>query len=635
MSQEKVTPEYPETDVSIGLSEEEAIKRRKEGFGNKSEVKVEKTVAKIICDNLFSVFSVVLYGIGILFAAFSLYLHSIGESELARTYFGISKYGFLGPLTISIVMGIVTEIRSKRVLDKLRLENQPTAEVLRDGTWKTIPSTDLVLGDVISLSPGFQCAGDITVIEGECEVDESFMTGEAEAVVKSPEESRNRIYSGSAVLSGRVKGIVREVGKNTYINQLSKKVKKIQKSKSGLMRSIYMILDFNAILLFIIVGTVLGTLIYKVTKWGSDPAVFGSVMTLDSFEAWAKIITTTSAFAIGVIPTGLVLMTSVALAASVVTLAKQETLIQELYSLENLSRVDTLCLDKTGTLTDGSMKLETAVYLDEEEKAKSALRYLLGSLSDFNPTSQALLEAFGKEEAVEYASLIPFSSARKYSGVVTKEGKEIVMGAPEILFSDHPEALAKAKTLASQGYRVIGLSLDKQPVSLFALKDGIRRSAKETIAFFVENHLDIKIISGDNPETVSSIAALCGVPNAEKAISLAGLSEDEVRKAASEYTVFARVSPEQKEILVSALQAKKHNVGMTGDGVNDILALRKANASITFHKATDAAKACADVVLLDDDFVHLKEVVGQGRKVVNNIERTAALFLMKTITIAL
>ena len=171
MSQEKVTPEYPETDVSIGLSAEEAIKRRKEGFGNKSEVKVEKTVAKIICDNLFSVFSVVLYGIGILFAACALYLHSIGESELARTYFGISKYGFLGPLTISIVMGIVTEIRSKRVLDKLRLENQPTAEVLRDGHWKTIPSTDLVLGDVISLSQGFQCAGAIPVIEGECEVD--------------------------------------------------------------------------------------------------------------------------------------------------------------------------------------------------------------------------------------------------------------------------------------------------------------------------------------------------------------------------------------------------------------------------------------------------------------------------------
>ncbi len=627
-------PHFPDPSLTDGLSSAEAKLRADQGYHNKASVKVEKSYLKIIVDNVFSVFAVVLYLIAILFAVFGGYLRSIGRVDLAQQYFGISKFGFLGPLTINIIIGIVQEIRSKIVLDNLKIMNESRAKVLRDGRSISIPSSEIVLGDVIVLSSGEQAPCDVKVVEGVCEVDESFLTGESESVHKDSRKNQCLIYSGSAILSGRVKAVVTEVGSFTYINVLSKKLKKIQKTRSELMRNIYTILNIMAFVLFAVVLVVLGTLIYKVNRWGADPNVFPNPLDLQDLESWAIIVTTTSAFAIGIIPTGLLLMTSVTLTASVVQLARDQTLIQELFSLESLSRVDTICLDKTGTLTDGSMLLIDATYFDDQDEAINYLRILLGSSLTRNSTTEALFQAFGSKESHHTASLIPFSSERKYSGVKFEDGLEIYLGAPEALFPADLNIMKIAIERASNGYRVLGLKKNNEPMALFFLKDSIRKSARETIGFFNENGVDVKIISGDNINTVTKIAELCGVLHSEKGISLNGLSDEEVREAATKYTIFARVSPEQKEILVSALQEQGRKVAMTGDGVNDILALRKANASITFQKATDAAKSCADVVLLDNDFSHLKEVVTQGRKVVNNTQRTAILFLMKTICIA-
>ncbi|MBO4540822.1 MAG: HAD-IC family P-type ATPase, partial [Bacilli bacterium] len=627
-------PQFPNPSLSDGLSSQEAKKRQEEGYDNHAKVKVEKSYFKIIVDNVFSVFAVVLYLIAILFAIFNFQLKSIGREDLAGFYFGISKFGFLGPLTINIIIGIVQEIRSKIVLDNLKLMHERRAKVIRDGEIVSISTNDIVLGDLIVLSQGEQAPCDVRVLEGACEVDESFLTGESESVLKNPISKQSVIYSGSAVLSGQVKAVVSEVGNYTYINQISKKLKKIQKTRSELMRNIYTILDLMAIVLFVIVLTVLGTLIYKVNRWGGDPNIFPTPLNLGDAESWAIIVVTTSAFAIGVIPTGLLLMTSLTLTSSVIHLANHQTLIQELFSLESLSRVDTICLDKTGTLTDESMELVDADYFGDKEETINYLRILLGTQPTRNATSEALFKVFGSKQSSHLASLIPFSSARKYSGAVFEDGLEIQLGAPEALFPDDLQILKTAIERASNGYRVLGLKKNDKPLALFYLKDGLRKSAPETIAFFNGNGVDVKIISGDNIHTVQKIAELCGVLHFEKAISLRGLSDEEVKDAADKYTIFARVSPEQKEILVSALQEKGRKVAMTGDGVNDILALRKANASITFQKATDAAKSCADVILLDNDFAHLKEVVNQGRKVVNNTQRTAILFLMKTICIA-
>ena len=627
-------PHYEDPSLSEGLSSQEASLRAEHGYHNRANVKVEKSYFKIVVDNIFSVFAVVLYAVAILFAVFNIYLRSIGRIDLAEHYFGISKFGFLGPLTINIIIGIVQEVRSKIVLDNLKIMHERHAKVIRDGKLLTISTDNIVLGDVIVLSAGEQAPCDVRVAEGVCEVDESFLTGESESVRKDSRTAQCQIYSGSAILSGQVKAIVSEVGNFTYINQLSKKLKKIQKTRSELMRNIYTILDIMAIVLFVIVLTVLGTLIYKVIHWGNNPDVFPVPLDLKDAESWSIIVTTTSAFAIGIIPTGLLLMTSITLTASVIHLAKHQTLIQELFSLESLSRVDTICLDKTGTLTDDTMELVDVDYFDDEEEAKNYLRIMLGSQPLRNSTTEALFKVFGSKQSHHTASLIPFSSERKYAGVTFEDGLEIYLGAPEALFPGDLRILKIAIERASNGYRVVGLKKNNEPIALFYLKDGIRKSAPETIAFFNENGVDVKIISGDNVNTVKKIAELCGVLHSEKAITLTGLSEEEVRQAASEYTIFARVSPEQKEILVSALQEKGKKVAMTGDGVNDILALRKANAYITFQKATDAAKSCADVVLLDNDFAHLKEVVKEGRKVVNNTQRTAILFLMKTICIA-
>ncbi len=625
--EKKSEKDYLATSPISGLSTEEARQRFLDGFSNAPSKKSEKGFWSIFKNNVCNFFTLFLFAVAILFVVFYLILLNLGYREEAAKYFGISKFGYLIPLIFNLIIGISTEMRSKITLDKMKIVNQAKVHVIRDGEKLTMTQREIVLGDIIVFQNGDQLVVDAKLVEGDVEVDESLLTGESVPVRKFNKGAE--LYSGSFIVAGAGKGIVTAVGEATYANSLSKKVKAIQSGKSELMKTIYGILNILSFVLIGVVAVVVATMCVKITLHGNDPSVFSDAMSLSDPLGWAQIISTASAFAIGVIPTGLVLCTSLSLGVSIVNLAKKKTLIQELYSLENLSRVDVLCLDKTGTLTDGTMRVVSTEYFGPKEDADAYLGALLSNMKSFNATANALRDAF-KPIEMRIREVIPFSSQRKFSGIVLKSGKEVLLGAPEYICSSFKNVIKKANAEEEKGLRVLALVYDGSPLALYSIEDKIRPSAKQTIAYFYENDVDIRIISGDSPITVSKIAEACGVKNADKAVSLEGKSIEETKALAEQYVVFARVSPEQKEALVTALQEKGHKVAMTGDGVNDTLALRKANSSVTFARATDAAKACSDVVLMDDDFSHLVDVVLQGRRVVNNIQRSSILFLSKT-----
>ena len=619
-----------EVDATKGLSKAQVEQRKQEGAVNVSSSSLDKSYARIICENAFTFFNCVLYAIAILFAFLIIYLGNTNPEVLTKLNLGATKFIFMIAVVMNVVIGSIQGIRSKNTLKKLRIVTEAKAVVIRAGEKQSIPAREVVIDDVLFLAAGDQIPVDLVVLEGEVSVDESLLTGEADLVKK---KAGDPLYSGSVVFVGSCRAKTEKVGDDTYASELSNKVKSLQNHKSELMVNIYRIINVLSVLLFVIVAVVIGTLVYKVNKWGAS-GVLGPGESLDNFSTWARILVTTSSFAIGVIPSGLVLITSVTLAVSIVSLSRQQTLIQELYSLENLSRVNVICLDKTGTLTDGTMSVVgTDAYVPQRE-FEGTLKNILGCFETTNMTSNAMEAKFGRNNDVQAKEIIPFSSATKCSGYVGKDGHKYLMGAPDYIAKGNKTALEYAEQEAEKGNRVIAVTKDGEVIGMVALEDGIRASAKDTMAFFYENGVDVRIISGDNPVTVSRIAAMAGVKNADKAISLEGVKLEDIPALINDYVIFARVSPEQKQALVEALQATGKKVAMTGDGVNDILALRRANASITFSNATDAAKSCSDVVLLDNDFSHLKAVVGEGRRVVNNIERTAIFFLMKTIAVA-
>ena len=617
-------------DIKQGLNEKGIQERIKAGLDNRNKNHVEKSYIRIIFDNFFNSFNLVLIGIGLMFLFFVIYLNQTGHKDVADKYFGFSKFLFLVPVILNSLIGTVQECRSKRILHKINIVNKAKCMTIRNGEEKEIVTDDIVIDDIIHLKAGNQVSCDMEVKEGTLEVDESLLTGESELVKK---QIGDTLYSGSSVIVGSGYAQVMKVGDETYASKLSDKVKKLNKQKSELMTNIYKLIK---ILGFVLIGVVLivtSTLVYKVNRWGNDPTVWSEALdttySLKDATTWSRIMLTVGAFSIGIIPTGLVLLTSLTLVVSIAKLAKENTLIQDLFSLENLSRVDTICLDKTGTLTDGSMKVsDMKCFIGKEE----TLRYIkeFNSIStESNPTAIALKDEYGTLDGIK-ATYVPFSSQSKSSSVQYEDKTVLTLGAPEYLLDIHSEEYKTVEEEASKGNRVLAFKRNDDLIALFILKDNIRLSAKDTIEYFYENGLDVKIISGDNPLTVSKIAENCSVKNTDKYISMENVPLEEIPSLVEEYTIFARVSPEQKKAIVEALQEKRRKVGMTGDGVNDILALRKANASITFQKATDAAKACSDVVLMDNDFIHLKEVISQGRRVVNNVQRTATLFLMKT-----
>ncbi len=631
MKKEYKEIERKEPSPEEGLTKEDVRLRIEAGLSNKEKNRIEKSNLEIILKNFLNSFNIILLSIAALFLFFVIYLNATGNKEIADKYFGFSKFTFIIPVILNSMIGTIQEIHSKKVIRKLTIVTESKVFVVRDGKEIQISKEEIVKDDIIHFKAGSQVVCDSILVKGALEADESLLTGESASIKKKEGEM---LYSGSLILVGDGYGRVEKISEETYASSLSNQVREIPKKKSKLIESIDRLIKFLAIVLLCMTSIVILTLVYKINRWGSDPTVWSIeqnvTYSLASASTWSRIILTAGAFAIGVIPTGLVLLTSLTLAISIVKLAREKTLIQEFYSLENLSRVDTICLDKTGTLTDGNMEVEKIVSTLKEEEIISLIRKFNFASTDTNPTASCLKEKYGKEEIVNF-NYEPFSSQKKSSSLQLEDGEILTLGAPEYLLRKEDPYFSSAVKEAKNGNRVLAFLSGEKVLALFVLKDRIRPSCKETLSYFYKNHLDIKIISGDNPFTIQKIAEKCSVRNAEKVISMENVSIEEIPSLVEEYTIFARVSPEQKKAIVLALQKKGRNVAMTGDGVNDILALRQANASISFCNATDAAKACSDLILLDNDFSHLKEVVSQGRRVVNNIERSATLFLMKTV----
>lgn len=607
--QEEIAIERYSPSVKIGLTQEQVEKRIEGELTNEVKKKNSKTYASIILGNIFTFFNMLCFLIAIA-------LLVVGSWQDCL---------FLVIVFANMCIGIIQEIKAKKTIEKISLVSSPRALVVRDKAESKIPVDEVVLDDIIHLQTGKQICADCIILEGTVEVNESLLTGESVAIKKT---KGDLLYSGSFVVGGKCYARVDKVGDNTYTSKLAAQAKQYQKPNSELMGTLNMIITMIGVLI-----VPLGILMFRNNYLQLEQNV---VHTIEK----------TAGSIIGMIPSGMFLLTSMALAVGVIKLAKKRTLVQDLYSIEMLARTDVLCLDKTGTITDGTMKVNNVVQIKTD--LKYTLDHLIGSmltaLDDNNQTSRALITHFGYSKDLTAQTVLPFNSTRKMSGVTFTSGETFVFGAPEyVLKTKNAQVDSLVKTYASKGFRVLlfaecdGAIKDDKipqkrvPVAIVVIEDHIREDAAETIEWFKQNNVDIKIISGDNPITVSEVSRRVGVDNADKYISLEGLSQQQVIDAADKYTVFGRVSPEQKSILVKALKAKGHKVAMTGDGVNDILALKEADCSIAMASGSEATRHVSNLVLLDSNFSSLPSVVSEGRRVINNIQKSSSLYLMKTI----
>ena len=607
-------PRYYDTDLFVGLTSEIVEQRKEDNLVNKVSDGKGKTVMGIIFSNFFTFFNMLYFVITILFIVLKSY----------------DNLMFLTTIIPNLIIGIIQEIKAKRMMDKLSLMSAPTTTVIRDGEKLEIPVSEIVLDDIIFYTAGKQICADSIVLEGFIEVNESLLTGEADAILKQPGDL---LLSGSFVVSGMAVARVDKVGKDNYIEKLSKDAKMYLKPRSEILRSLNGIIKFVSL---IIIPLAVMTYLTSSAKGPRDYLGFlnkqGIIKAASSMLA--------------MIPAGLFLLTSMALFVSVIRLARVKTLVQELYCIEMLARVNVLCLDKTGTITDGTMRVTDCIEI--KNPTDYTIREIIGSMmqtfEETNPTADALINYFEKNTVLKATDKIPFSSKRKFSAVTFGDIGTFVLGAPEfVLTSGFDRIAAKVERYAAQGNRVLLLGLTKSkvkpdetprgvtPVCLIILEDHIRDDAIETIEYFKQNGVDIKVISGDNPVTVSKIALRAGIEGAERYISLAGLTDDEVRDSVFEYNVFGRVSPEQKRILIKTLKEHKKTVAMTGDGVNDILALKEADCSIAMASGSEAARYVSHLVLMDSNFSSMPRVVQEGRRVINNIQKTSTLYLVKTL----
>lgn len=611
---ERFNPEF-----TSGLNSKQVEQRIQEGLTNVDDTNKGKTILQIFLTNIFTFFNMLLLGIAILLIIF-------GKARQTL---------FLGVAVINTAIGIYQEIKSKKTIDKLKLVSAQNVKVVRNNKTEIIYSKNLVLDDVYTLSNGDQIPADSIVLDGSFEVNESLLTGESLPVKK---RVGDKIFAGSFIVSGSCIVKVEKVGRFNYANTIQSKAKEYQKPKSELLKAL------NSIIRIIGIAIVpLGICMFLSQFL---PIVKSStfINTSDNvYKAMSDAVAKTAGSIVGMIPSGMYLLTSIALAVGVMNLAKKNTLVQDIYCIEMLARVNVLCLDKTGTLTDGTMKCKEVLMIDNRYDVKKVMGSYLNSFKESNQTSVALMSAYPLRNDYHMKTSIPFSSARKYSAVTFFDEGTFVLGAPEYVYKTKDRTVAKyIADKESAGYRVVMLCHGDfeiregelqgkvSPVAIFVLADHIRKEAPETIKWFTDNDVEIKIISGDNPLTVSEIAKQCNVPNAEKCISLEGLSVNEVASLVDQYTVFGRVTPEQKSAIVAELKRRKKTVGMTGDGVNDILAMKQADCSIAMANGSSAARNVAHLVLLDSNFASMPAVVAEGRRVVNNIQRSSSLFLMKT-----
>ena len=609
-----------------GLTDEEVRQRVEEGLTNRADISTDKTTKEIVISNVFTYFNLI-------FLVITILLIMVGSFR---------NLTFLPIIIGNTVIGIVQEIRAKKTLEKMSLLNAPHADVIRNGSVKQISTEELVKDDVILLTAGKQICADAVVISGNIQVNESLLTGEADEVEKT---EGSTLMSGSFVVSGECYARLEKVGNESYISRLSLEAKSMGgKEQSEMIRSINLIVKWVGIVI-IPIGLIL--------FWQSH---------FVNGESITKSVTSTVAAIIGMIPEGLYLLTTVALALSTMKLARKKVLLHDMKSIETLARVDVLCVDKTGTITEPDMKLkeiflcknsgadgtQTALTLDE---LKSLILDYANASVDNNATMLAL-KAYAADALTNNTSALhrtavsqqAFSSSLKYGSVTFSDGTYL-LGAPEfIMHEDFARIEEEIIPYADKGDRVLlfarydgenvenGINGSVTPLGFVALANPIRENAVKTFEYFKSQGVAIKVISGDNPRTVSRIAIQAGIESAESFVDAATLdTEDKIADAVNKYTVFGRVTPKQKKQLVKALQAKGHTVAMTGDGVNDILAMKDADCSVAMASGSEAAAQAAQVVLLDSDFAHMPDVVYEGRRVVNNIQRSASLFLVKNI----
>ena len=620
-----------------GLTDEQVNERIAEGKVNADENPNTRTYKQIVRENTLTFFNFLNLVLLVLVLMVGSYKNAF----------------FVCIIIINTLIGIAQEIRAKKTIDKLAILTARKSVVIREGQKWTVPTEELVLDDVVCLKTGDQVPADACILEGSLEVNESLLTGESDNLPKS---EGDELFSGSFVTSGEACCQIIHVGKDNYAAQITSEAKEFKRHNSELKNSLNAILKVISIII-----VPLGALLFYKQYYIVGDTFRDSVVSM-------------VAGVLGMIPEGLVLLTSVALTLGALVLANKKTLVQELYCIETLARVDTLCLDKTGTITEGTMcvervepyvstgRVETAATEPESAESPEAeeqvqtdpaftddIDTIMGNmmyvLKDQNATIDALRKRFPAKQDMTLEHVIPFSSDRKYSGAVFEEKGTYLMGAAQFLFpEDNEELTEKCQAYAEEGLRVLVLAHSSQnvegtelpeglePLALMLLTDVIREEAPDTLAFFDSQEVDLKVISGDDPVTVAAIARRAGLKNADSYVDATTLTtEEELQDAVAQYSVFGRVTPQQKKAMVQALQSQGHTVAMTGDGVNDVLALKEADCSIAMAQGSDAAKNIANVVLLDSNFASMPHIVNQGRRVVNNIRTAASMFLIKTM----
>lgn len=597
--------EKPVTDLT-GLTSAEVEAERARGNVNRVKERAGKSYGRIIADNLLTFFNFI-------WALVAVIMISIGSFE---------NLTFLFIIIPNVLIAIILEIRAKRTVEKLSVTTEPHATVLRDGELVEIDVTDIVLGDVMKIEMGKQVLSDAVVISGYAEANESMLTGESDAIKK---QEGDTVLAGSFLVSGSIFVKVIRVGKDNYVHKIESAAKGFKAPASHLFRDLNRLIKYIGI--FMVPMTVA---MYIANYFAKDGNVHEALVA-------------TSGSVIGMIPAGMYLLVTITLSLSVIKLSRKRTSVQDMYSIEMLASADVLCLDKTGTITDGTMYVTAFAALSATpcEEIKHIMALVEGSEQSINNTSRALIDYFGREEGV-VLDKVPFSSARKYSAVTLEGVGTYAIGAPHFVpcpISDELEE--KIRNHASEGERVLILArldtLDAvgEAIAMIAIADRIRPNAKETIAKFQEQGVAIKIISGDHAATVSTIAGRVGVRNYENYLSCENISDEELVASADKYAVFGRVTPEQKVLLVKALKDAGHVVAMTGDGVNDTLALKESNCAIAMADGSEVACKVSQIVLLDSDFATLPDVVREGRRCINNVRGSASLYLMKTIFVIL
>mgnify|MGYP000544581686 FL=1 len=590
-----------------GLSDQEVIQRINEGKVNNVDNKITKSYKEIFINNTITFFNM------------------INVSLLALLIF-VGSYKntlFILVIVINTIAGIYQEIKAKITLDRLKIIVSSKVDVIRNGITKTIAINEIVLDDYLILHTGMQIPSDSILVDGYVEANEALLTGESDPILK---QTGDKLFSGSFVTSGKGICKVIHVGDDNYTNKIANEAKKLKKHDSKLNQSLNMILKYISIII-VPLGILLFLKQYLYGNLGFNDAIVSTVAAI-----------------IGMIPEGLVLLTSVALTISVLRLAKQKTLVQELFCIETLARVDTLCLDKTGTITEGTMKVEFDVKICNVN-IEEIVGNLINSSTDENVTSNALKKHYTKMNNYKLCHNIPFSSDRKYSGASFYQEGTYYLGAYQFLFPQGNDELEIiCNKYASDGYRILvlahssevkqddKLALDLTAYGIIVLSDVIRKDAKEILAYFDKQGVDLKVISGDDPLTVGAIAKKAGLKNANHYIDASTLkTPQDFENALKSYSVFGRVTPQQKKEMVLALKRLGHTVAMSGDGVNDVLAFKEADCSIAMAAGSDVAKNVANLVLLDNNFSAMPHIVNEGRRVINNITMSASMFLIKTI----